>query len=361
MKKSVEEVLEMLMEENPRYKEQLQEALDAYETPLYHFCEQEAFYRLTDCMLLDEECDQFQDMLNALTRNLYDSNYLIDSTTIEQILSELVVKYDRTVKTVREAESLAGNPLINLKRSDKENLAIVLCERNHYNSVRFYKKFVECMYDKLNKDYYISWNDLQKFCKDCYDECCIEIKERKRSEKIVTEDNVTDRVKEIVKIAKEKKLTADDLSVEAECLEQYGSWQYAYLMYYSAKEISEAADYLNQQEENAKSWIKTDDMQWARKVGNGQYLLMEVRYWGDNYVLCRGFIDLDDYKDDYPSLIKGYYDSWEALVDSYPDEEERNQILAEIAFEKIDTYVLEHNKAFKTEEEAVAATEKKLH
>ena len=47
---------------------------------------------------------------------------------------------------------------------------------------------------------------------------------------------------ELMKLIERLGLTKDDVIGEAECVEEYGEWQYMMLMGYSAEELFEAAE-----------------------------------------------------------------------------------------------------------------------
>lgn len=48
-------------------------------------------------------------------------------------------------------------------------------------------------------------------------------------------------MQELKELIKKHKLTSDDLIVEAECVEEYGEYQYPYLMGYSAATLRTVA------------------------------------------------------------------------------------------------------------------------
>lgn len=91
-------------------------------------------------------------------------------------------------------------------------------------------------------------------------------------------------------------------------------------------------------------WIKTDDLQYLRCIEPGQYQLAEARYVGpgdeDRFLIVSDTINLywwlvdDKYDDDCISIIESYYSSVQEFEYSYPEKEDRDQILAEMIFEQ---------------------------
>ena len=100
-------------------------------------------------------------------------------------------------------------------------------------------------------------------------------------------------------------------------------------------------------------WIKTDDLQFLRKTGEKEYELAEVRY--GNYIV-QGMITVPDISQKfllermYQNYIRYYYSSLDEFLESYPDKEDREQVLAEIIFESVPISQLKYQ--FVPEEEA---------
>lgn len=97
------------------------------------------------------------------------------------------------------------------------------------------------------------------------------------------------------------------------------------------------------------NFTQTDDYQFLAKKNENCFYIIEAREFDeDEYVICKGSIDLRNYMDsdnnydaDAIGIIKSYYDSVENFHENYPDEESRNQILAEMYFESIPHYELD--------------------
>lgn len=83
-------------------------------------------------------------------------------------------------------------------------------------------------------------------------------------------------------------------------------------------------------------WIKTDDLQFLRKTGEKEYELAEVRY---GCYIVQGNVTVPDLSDStiiedvYEDYIRYYYSSLQEFMESYPEKEEQEQVLAEIIFE----------------------------
>ena len=100
-------------------------------------------------------------------------------------------------------------------------------------------------------------------------------------------------------------------------------------------------------------WIKTDGLQWRKKIDETTFHLVEVREYPDGYIYVSGIVDINDYADDEKeSVITAYYHSMEEFKTSYP-KEEINGILAECIFEQMHEMELTFcSSLFKTEDEA---------
>ena len=89
------------------------------------------------------------------------------------------------------------------------------------------------------------------------------------------------------------------------------------------------------------NWIKTDDLQYAKKIRNGVYEIAEARYAEDKYIVCRSkviianWLDSDgNYDSDCVEIIKTYYDSAENFEEMWSDMDTRELVLAEMIFEE---------------------------
>lgn len=107
-----------------------------------------------------------------------------------------------------------------------------------------------------------------------------------------------------------------------------------------------------------EKWVKTDDLQYLQKVSDNEYVLAEARYAEDQYIICSGHIDLDDYlnngtySNECVNIIKTYYSTVENFESNYTDYELRNQILAEMLFEETAYYELDYILVPEGEEES---------
>lgn len=98
-------------------------------------------------------------------------------------------------------------------------------------------------------------------------------------------------------------------------------------------------------------WYKTDDLQWCKSLGNRRYKFIQAICLGsmwsdicpanakDNYNVCSGLIDLNDYsKEEIESVISSYYDSYSDMLRSYGVSKENardlDSIVAECIFEE---------------------------
>lgn len=98
-------------------------------------------------------------------------------------------------------------------------------------------------------------------------------------------------------------------------------------------------------------WYKTDDLQWCKSLGNRRYKFIQAICLGsmwsdicpanakDNYNVCSGLIDLNDYsEEEIESVISSYYDSYSDMLRSYGVSKENardlDSIVAECIFEE---------------------------
>ena len=106
----------------------------------------------------------------------------------------------------------------------------------------------------------------------------------------------------------------------------------------------------------SNEFVQTDDMQWQRSLGNGEYEMYQIVWIGndpgvDKYFVGGGTFDISDYKDEVPYILETYgYGSMENFVKTYGDRSD--DVLAECMFETawcdFDLY------SFATEDEAMA-------
>lgn len=100
-----------------------------------------------------------------------------------------------------------------------------------------------------------------------------------------------------------------------------------------------------------------DNYQYCRQISNTKYELIQMaEYANGKYSIAEAsIIDVSDYMengeydDSTVSIIKIYYQSVEQFKASYPDEESRNQVLAEMIYETFAAPMLKY--VFQYEEE----------
>lgn len=160
--KNVKEVLELMLKIHPEYKDQLQEALNAYESPLSLFKEREAKWRLEDILGIDVTTDTFEEMQDEIVIAFDKSDYFIDGEVIEQIVDEIVTNYQLVIQERGDLHKLNGqkNPFIYLQDSNVEIIAHVVCEMHSCDSLKIYDELL--MKLKSSESDYISLNDLKK-------------------------------------------------------------------------------------------------------------------------------------------------------------------------------------------------------
>lgn len=106
----------------------------------------------------------------------------------------------------------------------------------------------------------------------------------------------------------------------------------------------------NEANKDNVGWIKTDDYQYAKEIGNGYYHFFEARYIEDDrYLLCENIVDIKDYvdkdgfyTDDCKSIINAYYGNEQDFDNAYTNKEYREQVLAEMIFEETPYYDCKH-------------------
>ena len=112
-------------------------------------------------------------------------------------------------------------------------------------------------------------------------------------------------------------------------------------------------------------WIKTDDLQYLRKIKKGVYELAEVRTTAlKTYAICRDNVIIanwlhsdGEYDADCVDIVKMYYDSVEEFESDYRDKDEREQILAEMIFENMEMCEMRDYELFKKLEDAESRLE----
>jgi len=117
------------------------------------------------------------------------------------------------------------------------------------------------------------------------------------------------------------------------------------------------------------SWIKTDDLQYCRKLGPGVYKLVEAVEHDDGYVMHKpGIVDLSEWADPdteglysvkCEDVIRTFYGSIKEFEESYPAQEDRDQILAELIYETFAERDPRH-KVYENEEETKKALERAI-
>ncbi|MEY8369791.1 hypothetical protein AALA24_13645 [Anaerovoracaceae bacterium 42-11] len=105
------------------------------------------------------------------------------------------------------------------------------------------------------------------------------------------------------------------------------------------------------------NYIKTDDMQYCKKLKDGRYHLIEVRC-PEGFALVEGIIDILDY--DPAKIIPPYYGSVENFIKWNPNNEVRKQLFAEMCFESLSMSELSIRGIYETENAAAAALEKEF-
>lgn len=112
------------------------------------------------------------------------------------------------------------------------------------------------------------------------------------------------------------------------------------------------------EEEKTVEWVKTDDLQWRRKTGDTEYELIEVRDYGEHYVVVTGYIDLDDYTDEEKAnYIKTYgYPTLKDVYEGYSDA--ADGVIAECIFEQTATNELRKFGPYFSEDDAGKCAEK---
>lgn len=107
----------------------------------------------------------------------------------------------------------------------------------------------------------------------------------------------------------------------------------------------------NEANKDNVGWIKTDDYQYTKKIGNGYYHFIEARYIEDDcYLLCEDIVDIKDYfnkdgsyTDECKEIISFYYGNEQNFNNAYLNEEFREQVLAEMIFEETPYYDCKHH------------------
>lgn len=101
-------------------------------------------------------------------------------------------------------------------------------------------------------------------------------------------------------------------------------------------------------------FVRTDDMQWQRNLGNGEYEMYQIVWIGDdpyNYFAGGGTFNMSDFEEDIPCILETYgYGDMKNFVKIYGDCS--NEVLAECVFETAWCDFDIHS--FATEDEAMA-------
>lgn len=149
-----------------------------------------------------------------------------------------------------------------------------------------------------------------------------------------------------------------DFKLEACCMDTDNNPHWVEMI----KQFTNAGKFISLMPNNIKTqiagWIKTDDLQWRRKINDTAYQLIEVRkVFCNEYVFVFKTINTEDYgEEDILSCIESFgYESMKTIKELY--KEDANGILAECLFECISTSELVVSDAFKTEDEAERAAE----
>jgi len=100
-------------------------------------------------------------------------------------------------------------------------------------------------------------------------------------------------------------------------------------------------------------YVKTDDYQFQKKLGDGVYRMADVMEMPDgNYRVFGDTVDLSEYSFQHTmAIVLAYYDSMNALCEAYPDEEVRKGIIAECIFETESWHAPEYGEHISEEHE----------
>lgn len=88
----------------------------------------------------------------------------------------------------------------------------------------------------------------------------------------------------------------------------------------------------------SNEWYKTDDLQWCKPLGERKYKFIQA-LWIDtcpndpenDYVVCSGLIDLNDYSDDeIETAISSYYESYDDMLNKYNTQEKMHTSLIQL-------------------------------
>lgn len=109
--------------------------------------------------------------------------------------------------------------------------------------------------------------------------------------------------------------------------------------------FSKSREAVNVTETISNNWIKTDDLQYVKKVKDGVYKLVEARYAEDKYLVCRDKVVLSNWLDsdgkydkDCEEIITAYYETVEEFENKHQEINYREQPLAEMIFQETPYY-----------------------
>ena len=163
---NVTKVLQEMMELHPCYKEELAEAIAAYDRPLGLFQEREAEWRLKECFRIESTTDNYQDMYDEILIDFDKSDYFVDGETIHQIVEDVVSKYQISIQTIDDQKKLENqkNPFISLENSNLDSLSRIICNIKDCDSLKIYDAIVKSL--KTISKNYISVKELHHLYAD---------------------------------------------------------------------------------------------------------------------------------------------------------------------------------------------------
>ena len=115
---------------------------------------------------------------------------------------------------------------------------------------------------------------------------------------------------------------------------------------------------------NVHDWVKSDDFQYIKHIGNGFYDCIEARIVADNcYNLCQSIVNINSYmntgdsgmefNEDGQDIIKTYYSSLEEF--DYDDADFKKQCFAEMVFEETPEWLCKNYKEINASEDVITS------
>lgn len=131
---------------------------------------------------------------------------------------------------------------------------------------------------------------------------------------------IADMIHDVINDEPIRALDSDDLN---------GEWEYYRAVLWESRTIQFELHLAEM------GYVKTDDYQFQKKIGDGVYRMADVMEMPDgNYRVFGDTVDLREFsKEHTEAIILAYYDSINELCEAYPDEEVRKGIIAECIFE----------------------------